>query len=175
MKKHIIKLIKNKEHPILQFVKYGACGVAATMVDITIFYLFALFIFPALGESDVLVSLFGDLVRITTDPAQIERNFVLNSVIAFIGSNLTAYALNVWLVFPSNKASRHREMVLFFVVSGVSIAIGIFLGWVLVRITGGATWGYVMKVFSSLMINYVGRKYVVFNYKKRTGEVCYET
>jgi putative flippase GtrA len=165
MKRHIIAMVRNKEHPVLQFFKYGMCGGVATIVDMSIFYFFALFIFPALGESDIVVSLFGDLVRSTADAAQIERNFVLNSGIAFIGSNLTAYALNAWLVFPSNKISRHKEMILFFAVSGVSIIIGIFLGWVLVRMTGGTTWGYVMKVFSALMINYVGRKYIVFRRK----------
>jgi len=175
MKKHIIALIQNKEHPILQFVKYGACGVAATVVDIAVFYFFALFIFPALAESDVVATLLGDLARTTTDQTQIELNFVLNSGIAFVGSNLTAYVLNVWLVFPSNKTTRHKEMILFFVVSGVSIAIGIFLGWVLVRMTGETSWGYLMKVFSSLMINYIGRKFFVFKYATKTREVFYES
>jgi putative flippase GtrA len=175
MKKHVIALIQNKEHPILQFVKYGACGMAATLVDLAVFYFFALFIFPALGESDVVASLLGDLARITTDQMQIERNFVANSGIAFIGSNLTAYALNAWLVFPSNKTSRHKEMILFFIVSGVSIAIGIFLGWVLVRMTGAASWGYLMKVLSSLMVNYIGRKFFVFRYATKMKEVVYES
>ena len=171
MKHLIIKLAANKEHPVLQFIKYGVCGVIATVVDMAIFYALALFVFPALSESDPVIRMLGDIARTAVDLAQVERNFVLNSAIAFVGSNLTAYALNAWLVFHSDKGSRHKELVLFFMVSGISIAIGIFLGWLLVRLTGEASYGYAMKVMASLLVNYVGRKFFVFRYAKRSEEV----
>ena len=166
MKHHLIRFATNKEHPVLQFIKYGMCGGLVTVVDMAAFYLLSLFVYPALGESDVVVRLLGDLARTAGSAALMERNFIINSVLAFFASNLTAYVLNAWLVFHSDKKSRHKEMVLFFIVSGVSIAVGIFLGWVLVRVTGVASWGYMMKVICSLLINYVGRKFFVFKYKK---------
>jgi putative flippase GtrA len=175
MKQHLIRLAKNKEHHVLQFFKYGLCGGLATVVDIAIFYGLALFVFPALGETDVMIRVLGDFARIADSAAQMERNFVVNSIMAFVGSNVIAYVLNVWLVFHSDKDSRHKELVLFFAVSGVSIVIGISLGWLLVRLTGVASWGYLMKVISSLLINYAGRKIFVFKYRKQKVEVTYES
>jgi putative flippase GtrA len=52
MKKLISSFLTDKDNPFVQFLKYGICGGLATLVDMTVFFLLAWLVFPALTESD---------------------------------------------------------------------------------------------------------------------------
>ena len=163
MKKQIQFFLTNKEHPVLQFVKYGMCGGIATGVDVVAFFLLAWFAFPALTQDDLLVK----LLHLSPEPiteAIRSRNFVIDSLICFLFSNLTAYILNVLFVFKSGKHKRHHELMLFYAVSTVSLILATAAGWVLINTFGlSTTWSYVAKMVAALLINYAGRKFFIFH------------
>jgi putative flippase GtrA len=163
MKKHIHFFLTNKEHPVLQFIKYGMCGGLATVVDMVVFFLFAWFVFPALTHEDLLVQLLNLSPEPITEAVR-SRNFVIDSLICFIFSNLTAYILNLLFVFKGGKHKRHVEVALFYAVSIVSLILATFVGWLLISVFGlSTTWSYVAKMIAALLINYAGRKFFIFH------------
>jgi len=159
----ISSFLKEKDHTVLQFVKYSLCGITATVVDMVTFFIVAWLIFPALTESDLPVRIFGLTVKSIPESVR-TLNFCIDSVIAFIFSNLTAYILNVQFVFRAGKHSRSKEVLLFYLVSAASVGIGVLLGAVLIRILGiSTTLSYVAKVVSTTLINYAARKFIIFH------------
>lgn len=163
MKKHITAFLAEKDNPLVQFLKYGICGGIATGVDMMAFFLLAWFAFPALAQDDVLVKLFNLSPEPITEAIR-GRNFIIDSVLCFMVSNMTAYILNVLFVFKSGKHKRHHEMLLFYAVSTVSLILATFAGWLLISVFGlGTTWSYIAKMGAALMINYAGRKFFIFH------------
>lgn len=162
MKTLLKQFARRDAHWSVQFVKYALCGGAATVVDVLVFYVLSWKVLPALGADDPLVRLFGLPVTAITDAVR-ERHFVINSGLAFIFSNFTAYILNVLWVFQPGRHKRHVEIGLFYLVSIVSIVSGTFLGWLMIRYMGMSTSAsYLGKMISALLINFVCRKYIIF-------------
>jgi len=162
MKAVLKQFFQRDAHPVVQFIKYGICGGVATLVDMLVFYFLAWKVFQALDNTDIMVRLLGlDVAPI--GEALRSRNFVIDSCIAFVFSNLTAYLLNFYWVFQPGRHKRHVEIGLFYLVSVVSIALGTFLGWIMITVFGlSTTFSYVGKMVASLLINFVCRKYIVF-------------
>jgi putative flippase GtrA len=148
--------------PVVQFIKYAIGGGIATAVDMLVFYTLAWKFLPALRENDPLVT------RLRLSVTHIEedvrsRRFVINTAIAFVFSNLTAYLINIYWVFEPGRHAWYIELALFYAVSGVSIVIGTALGWAMIRYLHlSTTSSYVAKMFASLMVNFVCRKFIVF-------------
>lgn len=163
MKKHIRFFLTDKEHPVLQFIKYSICGGLATVVDMIVFFLVAWRLFPALTGDDLLVRLLDIQPEPITEALR-SRNFVIANVICFFFSNFTAYLLNLLFVFKGGRHQRHVEIALFYAVSVVSLILATFAGWVLIRFFGlSTTWSYVAKMLAALLINYTGRKMFIFH------------
>ena len=166
MKKQIDAFLNEKDNPVVQFLKYGICGGLATGVDMVVFFLFAWLVFPALTESDPFVKLLGFFsfdVQMVSESLRL-RNYWLDKVICFMFSNLTAYVLNVLFVFKAGKHKRHHEMILFFALSLVSFLVGTFAGDALIRFCGlDTTYSYIAAMISALLINYAGRKFLIFH------------
>ncbi len=166
--KAILKQFTQREaHPFVQFIKYSMCGATATVVDVIIFYSLSAFVIYALQPDDGFfkaMAFLGLDLHVSELPSAVqERNFIINSSIAFIFSNFTAYILNVLWVFESGKHSRHKELVLFYAVSFASIILGIFLGWLMIHyLHMSTTASFIGKMISALLINYSGRKYLIF-------------
>lgn len=158
-----LKQFKGHEHgPLVQFIKYGIGGGIATVVHITIFYLAAAFVLPALTADDIAVRLLG-LPSAELGDAIRARHTVADNFIAFIFSNLSAYLVNIYWVFEPGRHSKRVEIALFYAVSGTSIAVGSGIAWVLVNKFGlTTTVAFSANIFASVMINYVMRKFVVF-------------
>lgn len=156
-------ILLEKNHVGLQFFKYSVCGGTAMAVDMIVFFLVAWLLFPALTENDVLVRLFKlDIVVVPTYLRTI--NFCLANGIAFMLSNLTAYILNVLFVFKAGKHRRRKEVGLFYLVSAISVGIGVGFGAVLIQGFGLSTsFSYVAKAISTTLINYAARKYIIFH------------
>ncbi len=156
------KIWMEKDHSGIQFVKYSLCGGTAMAVDMVIFFLVAWLLFPALTETDVLVRLFK--LEIVAIPEYLRTlNFCLASLIAFALSNLTAYILNVLFVFKSGKHSRRKELGLFYLVSAISVGLGVGIGVLLIQGFGlSTTFSYLAKAASSMLINYAARKFIIF-------------
>lgn len=162
MKKHLQQFLAEKDNRLVQFIKYGFCGGIATGVDMIAFFLLAWLVFPALSQDDLFVR----LLHLSPEPmteALRARNFVFNNILAFLFSNLTAYILNVLFVFKSGKHKRHHELILFYALSTFSLIVATFAGWILIRIVGlGTTYSYLAKIIAALLINYAGRKFLIF-------------
>jgi putative flippase GtrA len=166
MKKHIQAFLSEKDNRLVQFIKYGMCGATASVVDITIFFLFAWLAFPALTASDPFTKLLGVLhfdVRTVSESIRL-RNYWIDKGICFMFSNFTAYILNVLFVFKAGKHKRHHELMLFYAVSLVSFFIGTSAGDLLIRFGGlDTTYSYIAAMISALLINYAGRKFFIFH------------
>ncbi|MGE4490453.1 MAG: GtrA family protein [Kiritimatiellales bacterium] len=166
MKKQIHAFLTDKDNHFVQFIKYGLCGAAASVVDITVFFLFAWLVFPALTESDPFAKLLAALhqdIRAVTEAVRL-RNYWIDKSICFMFSNFTAYVLNVLFVFKAGKHKRHHELMLFYAVSLISFFIGTFAGDLLIRFCGlDTTYSYIAAMISALLINYAGRKFFIFH------------
>jgi putative flippase GtrA len=161
--RHILAQFTQREaHPTIQFIKYAMAGGVATATDMVVFFVLAFTIFPALTEAELLVRLFAVEVPEIAQSIR-ERNFVINSVIAFAFANLVAYVINILWVFEPGRHKRHVEVILFYTVSTAAIFVGTFLGWAMIRFLGATTEAsYLGKVIAAVMINFVCRKYIVF-------------
>ena len=156
-------ILFEKNHAGIQFLKYSMCGGAAMAVDMVVFFLVAWLLFPALTESDALVRLFNMQIEPVDESVRIV-NFRISNVCAFLLSNLTAYLLNVLFVFKAGKHSRWKEVGLFYLVSAISVAIGVEFGAMLIKSFGlSTTFSYVAKAVSTTLINYAARKFIIFH------------
>lgn len=166
MKKQIQAFLAEKDNRLVQFIKYGLCGGAATVVDMTVFFLFAWLVFPALTESDPFTKLLNFLnldIRIVSESVRL-RNYWIDKVVCFMFSNFVAYILNVLFVFKAGKHKRHHELMLFYAVSTISFIFGTVAGDLLIRFGGfDTTYSYVAAMISALLINYAGRKFFIFH------------
>jgi putative flippase GtrA len=157
------KILLDKNNPVIQVVKYSMCGGFAFAADVITFFIAAWFFFPALTEDDLFVNLLNLNVEPVSDSVR-TINFVICSALAFLVSNMVAYILNVNFVFKAGKHSRRKELGLFYLVSGISIAIGTAVGAVLIDKFGLETsYSYVAKAISATLINYAGRKFFIFH------------
>ena len=152
-----------KSHVGIQFMKYSLCGSFALGVDMVVSFLVAWRWFPALKESEFLVRLFGIQVE-PLSKLEYGINFAIGGVLAFMVSNLVAYVLNVRFVFKAGKHSRWKEIGLFYLVSGISVGIGIVIGAVFISWFGlSYGFSFVAKAVSTTLINFVARKLIIFH------------
>ena len=148
--------------PMVQFIKYVLSGGVATAVDVFIFYTLCWKLLPAMKENDPVARLFKLQVK-PIDEQTRSRRFIINTCIAFMFSNLTAYLINIFWVFSAGRYAWYVELGLFYAVSGLSIFIGTFIGWVLIRVFHlSTTFSYVTKGIAALLINFVCRKFIIF-------------
>ncbi|WP_168433229.1 GtrA family protein [Pontiella sulfatireligans] len=156
-------MLHEKDHPGIQFLKYVFCGGCAFAADVVTFFIVAWLFFPALTEDDVFVRIFGLQVAPVDEHLRVV-NFRICTGIAFLVSNMTAYVLNVRFVFKAGKHSRWKELGLFYLVSGISIVIGMEAGAMMIGVFGLSTsFSYMAKAVSATLINYAARKFFIFH------------
>jgi len=149
--------------PLVQFIKYGLAGGVATVVHILTFFLAGFFLFPCVGQEDILVRLFG-LTAPVIDEALRARYAMYSNATAFLLSNTVCYIINRLFVFRPGRHHLFIEFLLFFAVSAVSVGIGTVLMGVLIQQFGiQTTYAFGANILSSLAINYLMRKFFVFN------------
>ena len=89
---------------------------------------------------------------------------MLGNGAAFLVSNLVAYLINIYWVFVPGRHHWIIEIALFYLVSGIAIAIGTSIMGVLIRRFGMlTTYAFGSNLVAALMINYAMRKYFIFN------------
>lgn len=162
MEDFIQQFFQRDSGPLVQFIKYAIGGGIATGVDIIVFYFVAWKLIPALREDDPVVKRLGIKVKPVTEKQRSNR-FVIVTAIAFLFSNLTAYVLSIYWIFQPGRHAWYIELLLFYAVSGISIFIGTFVGWALIKwFHLSTTASYVSKMIASLLINFVCRKFIIF-------------
>ena len=137
-------------HPLLQFIKYGICGVGATVVHNAIVVGAGLSFLPAFGETEL------------SDQAR-QKNLVLCNLLAFPFSNFFAYFFNALWVFTPGRHSKLVEFGLFTAVSALSTFIALLGGPLLIARFGLPSWvAQLGFLFSSVIVNFICRKFFVF-------------
>ena len=137
-------------HPVIQFFKYGVCGVAALAVHTTVFFLLARYFLPAL-QSNV------------SDDAVRANHALVNSGIAFLFSNTTAYLLNVLWVFTPGRHTKLVEFLLFTLVNAPGAISGLAVQDWLIRSQGWPAWAaFAGFVLPNVLINFACRKLFIF-------------
>ena len=160
----IKKLALDKKNTGVQFLKYAFCGGLALVTDALVFFLTAWLLFPALTQNDSLVRIFH--LSIVDVPEHIRTiNFCINSGIAFLVSNFVAYVLNVIFVFQRGRHGWLMEIGLFYLVSALSVGIGVALGALLIHgFNLSTSFSYVAKVVTTTLINFAARKFIIFKH-----------
>jgi putative flippase GtrA len=119
--------------------------------------------FYALQADDWFVRVFNLPIK-ELDDATRARNSMLGNGAAFLVSNLVAYLINIYWVFVPGRHHWMIEIALFYLVSGVAIAIGTSIMGVLIRRFGMlTTYAFGSNLVAALMINYAMRKFFIFN------------
>lgn len=154
--------------PLAQFIKYAFVGGLATAVNIFVFFLAGWFLFPCLTEDDIFVKLIRKIKKNVVLPVSALRSRYANAcycnIVAFFFSNTVCYILNRLFVFQPGKHSALVEALLFFAVSGVSVFLGTLIQtWLIAKFNKQTTVAFCANLVTSLAINYVMRRFVVFN------------
>jgi putative flippase GtrA len=150
LKTVVAAVFSRDAHPLLQFAKYGFCGVAALVTHNSAVYLIGHWWVP-FGTGSGL----SDAAR--------SNNQILANLLAFPLGNAVAYTGNALWVFTGGRHSRVKEFTLFTVVSLIAFVAGLLGGPWLIRYTGIshhlAQGGFVV---TSALVNFVVRKFFVF-------------
>lgn len=159
----IDQLLSNEAGNLVQFVKYVISGGIATSTHILVFHVVAWKIFSALQADDWFVKLFNLPVQELSVTAR-SRNSMKGNGLAFIISNLVAYFINIYWVFVPGRHHWIVEISLFYLVSGVAIAVGtVLMGFLIRRFGMLTTYAFGSNIFAALMINYAMRKFFIFS------------
>ena len=153
-KNGLFNSLKINETPlILQIVKYLIFGVSVTLVHAIVVYGMGYYLNPAIGESI---------------PRDIKLNrTIFNNIIAFIISNSTAFWLNSKYLFKPGRHSKVNEVLLFFLISGLSFALGLFsIKKIFILIESNAAVEHLANltfIVCSASVNFICRKFLVFS------------
>ena len=140
--------LANKSRVSVQFVKYGVAGAFATGTYLVTFSLLNETVLPAGAEQ--LGSARG-------------WNFFLSNAIAFLLANVVGYLANRAWVFQPGRHRQGREFLLFCLVSAVAFFMGTPLGSLIVASLAINEYFVLLPMVAlSIMVNFLGRKYLVF-------------
>lgn len=136
-------------HPMLQFIKYGICGLGAFITHQLIWLGLSLRFFPSIDSS------LPDSTR--------ALNSTISNSIAVVFSTAVAYVTNVLWVFKSGRHSRTVEIASFFSIGVISFAGGLMAGPWLIKTFGLNTLvAQLSMAVTSVLINFVCRKFFIF-------------
>lgn len=148
-------LIDRNAHPLLQFVKYGLCGVAAAITHNGVMIALSLTVFPAGKGMLVDGQVISDAVR--------SHNLVLNNAISWPFGTLVAYILNINFVFTPGRHSKWLEWILFWIISAIGFFPGAFVvHWLAEGLGLSSTLSQLGFVFTSVLVNFLCRKFIIF-------------
>lgn len=149
--------------PLVQFMKYAVVGGLSTVVHIVTFFIVGMFLLPCVTENDIMVRLLR-LKPKAVEERRRARNASISNIVAFTVSNVFCYVLNRLFVFQPGRHCVAVEFLLFFGVSAVAIALGTaIMRWLIRRFGMQTTLAFGANLVTSLVFNFVLRKFFVFN------------
>ena len=156
------RFLSNDSGPFAQFVKYGAIGVAATLVQMTVFYVLASTCCRCLGANDWAVEWFG-LPSVELSRLVRGFRFAVDTAIGFSIANVFCWLMNRAFVFRPGKFSWYKEFGMFFGAAAGAMALATGISWVLINWVGlQTTAAVVIEVVVSFVVNFVARKFFIF-------------
>lgn len=148
--------------PLVQFLKYGLAGGMATTVHILTFFVCGFYLFPCVTDQDPVVRWLGLTAPLVAESLR-ARHAIYSNLVAFFVSNTFCYLINRLYVFRPGRHHVILEFSLFLGVSAISMVVGTALMGFLIGLWGlETTYAFGANILSSLAINYVLRKFVVF-------------
>ena len=162
----ISRFLGHDAGPIAQFVKYAVAGAIATGVNVAVLVLVGWRLIPSFAADDRIVVLARRHLGIEAAAAPADGrafNAAVCAVIAFFISNAVCYLLNRLFVFRPGRHAPIVEALLFMGVSALSILVGTICQTILISRFGiDTSLAMGANIVSSLAINFVMRKFVVF-------------
>lgn len=147
----LTRLNARDTHPVIQFIKYGICGVGALIIHQIIWTACSAAFFPAINN---------DIPR---DVRALHSTY--NNSIAFLFSNLFAYFTNVLWVFQQGRHHWFKEFLYFTLTSTLGFIAGLAAGPFLIHRYGiHSIVAQGLLVIVSVMVNFVCRKFFVFKH-----------
>lgn len=148
--------IRHREVPWqVQFLLYCFCGVIATLVSTSLTMLLSYYVIPAYEGMTINGELISDETR--------TKNFIFNSCLAFIPTNVVVYFLNVYFVFKPGKLGFWTELAFFTGVNVLSFVASLFSGPLLIYHLGIKTnYALIINTVVAFMVNFLARKYFIF-------------
>ena len=167
MSKRLEKILSHDCGPFWQFVKYGAIGVAATLVQTGVFYLLAATCLRCLGSDDVAVRFLGlPAAEFSGNEAWYATRGSIATVATAIGfsvANVFCWLMNRKFVFRPGKFRWYVEFAMFFAAASLATAIALAVMKILIDSFGMmTTFAVVIEVFVSFMVNFFIRKFFIF-------------
>ena len=157
------KILSHDCGPFWQFVKYGAIGVMATLVQTGVFYLLATTCLKCLGADDVAVRYLGFTAADSLTDGVRAFRFSLATAVGFVLANIFCWLMNRWFVFKPGKFRWYVEFGIFFATSTVAtvVALGVssaLIGWFGLM----TTLAVFVEVVVSFLVNFFVRKFYIF-------------
>ena len=148
--------LQTHDAPVLvQFVKYGLCGVVSTLILLVVAMGLSMTVIPAMDWSVIDGEPISDATR--------QRNLIINNLIAFPIANLAAYLLNIRLVFVPGRHSKGVEFGIFTAIAAVGFIAGLLGGPFLIKRYGiPSIVAQFLLMVTSALVNFVCRKFLVF-------------
>lgn len=146
----IWKSLRMKEAPwLIQFGKYGMCGVLATVIHNVTFFWLSSSVIPAFESAGL-------------ENSTRAWRIVFNNLLAFIPSNLFVYFANLAIVFTGGRHHRVLEFLFFTLVNLIAMIPALALAWT--AAVSGAETPYAQLIFivCAAMMNFICRKFFVF-------------
>ena len=164
---YVKKILSHESGPFWQFVKYGAIGVMATLVQTGVFYLLASTCLKCLTADDVAVKLLGlPAASFSGDEAWYLSRGMLAAyatAVGFFVANVFCWLMNRWFVFRPGKFRWYVEFAMFFGASALATVIALGTMKVLIDSFGMmTTLAVVVEVVVSFLVNFFIRKFYIF-------------
>lgn len=148
-------LLSREAHPLIQFGKYGLCGVAAAITHNGILTLLSIYVFPAGQGMIVDGQVLSEAVR--------ADHLVINNAISWPFGTLVAYWLNILFVFTPGRHSKMAELLMFWTASAIGFFPGGFVAhWLAASFHLPSLVAQLGFVFTSVLVNFVCRKFIIF-------------
>ena len=157
------KILSHDCGPFWQFVKYGAIGVMATLVQTGVFYLLATTCLKCLGTNDLAVKYFGFVAADGLSDGVRAFRFSIATAAGFIVANVFCWLMNRWFVFRPGKFRWYVEFGIFFATSTVATVIALVVSSALIGWFGlMTTLAVLIEVVVSVLVNFFVRKFYIF-------------
>ena len=161
------RILSHESGPFWQFVKYGAIGVMATIVQTVLFYLLASTCLRCLGADDWAVRYAGlPSASFTGREAWYASRGMLAAyatAVGFFVANVFCWLMNRWFVFRPGKFRWYAEFGMFFGASTLATLIALGTMKVLIDSFGMmTTFAVVVEVVVSFCVNFFIRKFYIF-------------
>ena len=166
-RRSIARILSHDCGPFWQLVKYGAVGVAATVVQTAVFYTLAATCLKCLTADDWAVRFLG-LPAASFDggaPWYASRGILAAAATAagFAVANAFCWLMNRWFVFKPGRHRWYAEFAMFFGVAALAtvVALGV-MKWLIDTCGMMTSLAVAVEIAVSFVFNFFMRKFLIF-------------